>query len=303
MMLAQPTPPDRPHPWLSWLLAPRGSRDLLGLRHAVGGKTVLITGASFGIGAALAVRLGAAGAKLVLAARSANELHTLAQQIRSAGGIADVVSLDLTDAPKIAAAAQKIESFQGSVDIVVHNAGKSIRRPLAQSLDRAHDFERCMAVNYLGPVALQLGLLQGMFRRRGGQIVNVSSVGVRLPPSPLWAAYIASKSAFDNWLGANAPELRLQGIACTSIYLGLVHTRMSAPTEQYRTMPGQTPDQAAMVICRALIARPRRIGPWWLTPASLLTWPLATPLEWLHTRLLRRPAKVAALKGSDAKQS
>jgi NAD(P)-dependent dehydrogenase (short-subunit alcohol dehydrogenase family) len=167
---------------------------------------------------------------------------------------------------------------------VVHNAGKSIRRSLYRSLDRAHDFERTMAVNYLGPVRLQLALLPAMIGRGGGQIVNVSAVSVRLPAAAYWAAYSASKSAFDIWVAAAAPELRHCQIDCTSIYFGLVHTAMSAPTAAYASMPGQTADQAACVVCRALIERPRSIAPWWLEPMHWLSPPLERVFEWLQYR-------------------
>jgi NAD(P)-dependent dehydrogenase (short-subunit alcohol dehydrogenase family) len=122
-------------------------------------------------------------------------------------------------------------------------------------------------------------------------------VGVRLPAAPRWAAYLASKSAFDVWLGSAAPELRGSGIACTSIYLGLVHTRMSAPTPAYRGAPGQTPDEAAQVICRALVRRPRRIAPWWLGPVRLLEPALGRPAEWLQGKLFARGSDSPAARG------
>jgi NAD(P)-dependent dehydrogenase (short-subunit alcohol dehydrogenase family) len=237
----------------------------------VGGKVVLLTGASFGIGRSLALRLGRAGAKLLLAARSADALETLAGEIRAAGGDARALPLDLADPAAIDASAAKLLAEGTVVDVVVHNAGKSIRRLIADSLDRPHDFTRTIVVNYLGPVRLQLALLPSMIAKRGGQIIAVSTVGVRLPPGPRWAAYTAAKSAFDVWLRSVRPELAAHDIACTSIYLGLVHTRMSAPTEIYRNMPGMTADEAAAVVCRALVRRPRRIEPWWVWPLRVLT--------------------------------
>jgi NAD(P)-dependent dehydrogenase (short-subunit alcohol dehydrogenase family) len=282
-------PPRRPHPLLSRLLAPRGCGRTDLLRRAVGGKVVLVTGASYGIGEALALRLGAAGARVLLAARSLPRLQQLAAHITSAGGQAEVFAVDLRDPDQAAALGRQIARAEGGVDVVVHNAGKSIRRSLLASLDRAHDFQRSMAVNYLGPVTLQLALLPAMLARGAGHIVNVSTIGVGLPPAPRWAAYLSSKIAFDVWLRAAAPELRHRGITCSSVYLGLVHTRMSAPTLAYRGMPGQTPDEAARVICRALVRRPRILEPWWLTPARWLAQPLARPTAWLYGRLHRDP--------------
>jgi len=300
--VAIPAPPadapqKRPHPVLSRLLAPRGCGHMGRLRKAVSGKTVLVTGASHGIGAGLALRLGAAGARVVLAARSTAELVALARTIKDTGGQADVITLDYYDPQQIERAIEELLRIPGGMDVVIHNAGKSIRRSLALSLDRAHDFQRCMAVNYLGPVQLQLAMLPAMIARGSGQIVSVSSVGVRLPPAPRWAAYGSSKLAFDSWLAAAAPELRPKGIVCTSVYLGLVHTRMSAPTPAYRNLPGQTPAEAAQVLCRALIRRPRRIGPWWLPPVRWLAIPLERPLEWLQGRLFARGSDSPAAGG------
>lgn len=274
--------------WIARRLAPPRDRDPAALQKAVQGKVVLVTGASFGIGEALSLRLGAAGAKVLLAARSLPELEALREQIVQVGGEAHCFPLDLRESEQVDKVASSILERFGAVDIVVHNAGKSIRRPLLKALDRPHDFERCADVNYLGPVRLQLALLPKMIERQGGQIVNVSSVGVRLPAVAHWAAYLASKSAFDHWLGAAVPELRPFGIACTSVYLGLVHTRMSAPTKEYASVPGLTADQAACVLCRAVIRRPRSLEPWWLTPVHWLSPLLERPLEWLQWRWYSR---------------
>lgn len=287
----------RAHPLLSRLLAPRGIDRPDLLRSVVEGKTVLLTGASFGIGEALALRLGAAGANVLLAARSRSRLDELADTIAKAGGKAQAIELDLSDPDQIERVAAEIERTTSGVDIVIHNAGKSIRRSLSLSLDRFHDFQRLMTVNYLGPVQLQLALTPAMVARGSGQIVNISSVGVRLPPAPRWAAYMASKSAFDIWIRSAAPELRQSGICCTSIYFGLVHTRMSAPTSAYRNMPGQTHDEAAQVICRALIQRPRIIGPWWLGPAEFLAKPLEPPVDWIMERSFSKGTDTPAARG------
>jgi len=262
--------PGRPHPLLSRLLAPRGLTDTAALTRAMGGKVVLLTGASFGIGRALALRLGRAGAKLILVARTADALGAVASEINSVGGNARAITLDLADASAIDTVAAQLAAEGTVADVVIHNAGKSIRRLIADSLDRAHDFSRTISVNYLGPVRLQLSLLPSMMARRGGHIVAVSSVGVRLPPAPRWAAYTAAKSAFDAWMGSARPELDAYDIDCSTIYLGLVHTRMSEPTLGYRDMPGMTADEAAGVVCRALVRRPRKIQPWWVAPLRLL---------------------------------
>ena len=260
----------RPYPLLSRLLSPRGNGNAHALTRATRGKVILLTGASFGIGRALALRLGQAGAQLILAARSLEQLESVVDEIKAAGGQARAQALDLTDPAGIDAFCAQLASEGTVVDIVIHNAGKSIRRLVTQSLDRAHDYRRTMGVNYLGPVQLQLALLPAMIARQNGHIINISSLGVLLPPAPRWSAYSASKTAFDTWIRSAEPELGLYKIDCTSIYFGLVHTRMSAPTDAYRTMPGMTADEAAQVICRAIIQRPRTITPWWIAPLRVL---------------------------------
>lgn len=298
LSLECPTAQRRPHPLLSRLLAPPCHFNPNHLSRAVKDTTILITGASFGIGRSLAVQLGRTGAQLILAARNFDRLSALATEIRAGGGHAVAYAVDLRDPAAIDVFLADLEQQNLIVDIVVHNAGKSIRRLITQSLDRCHDFRRTMAVNYLGPVQLQLALLPGMLRRGRGHIVSVSTLAVRLPPAPRWAAYTASKGAFDIWMHSAGTELKRSGIACTSVYLGLVHTGMSAPTKGYERMPGQTPDEAAAVICRALITRPRTIAPWWLGPLRLLAPWWEGPIHWLQSRLLLRDDDKTATRKS-----
>lgn len=270
----------QPHPLLSKLLAPCGHYDEAKLNQRVNDRVVLVTGSSRGIGRALSLRLARAGARVLLASRSGAALIDVGEKIAQAGGKAWTYDLDLRSSQSIDELAKKIIDQHGAVDIVVHNAGKSIRRSIYNSLDRMHDFERTMKVNYLGPVQLQLLLLPSMIKRGQGQIINVSTIGVRLPPAVLWAAYTASKAAFDSWMRSAAPELKSSGIYCSSIYLGLVHTAMSAPTKSYASLPGQTPDQAARVLCRAIVERPRSLGPWWLGPARTAAMAIEPAFAW-----------------------
>lgn len=271
---------DQPHPLLSKLLAPCGYYDEAKLRKRLYNKTVLVTGSSRGIGRALSLRLARAGARVLLASRSGGELIDVCEEISREGGKAWTYEIDLRDPKRIDELAKEIIDQHGAVDIVVHNAGKSIRRSIYNSLDRMHDFERTIKVNYLGPVQLQLLLLPSMIKKGRGHIVNVSTIGVRLPPAVFWAAYIASKAAFDSWMGSVAPELKASGISCSRIHLGLVHTAMSAPTKSYASLPGQTPDQAASVLCRAIVERPRTLGPWWLGPARAAAMAIEPAFDW-----------------------
>ena len=163
------------------------------LRSAVSGKTVLVTGASYGIGEATARRLAAAGATVLVVARSAERLDDLAASINAGGGQAVAYPTDLTDEAAVSALTKKITEKHGPLDIVVSNAGKSLRRSLHHQYDRPHDFQRTIDINYLGPIWLLLGLLPAMRENGCGHIVNVSSVGVRVVPGPQWGAYQASK--------------------------------------------------------------------------------------------------------------
>jgi len=223
--------------------------------------------------------LAAAGATVLLAARSEDKLDDLAQLINVSGGHAVSYPADLSDEDTVTTLAKRITDEHGPPDIVVSNAGKSIRRSLHQQYERAHDFHRTIGINYLGPIWLLLGLLPAMRERGTGHIVNVSSVGVRVPPGPRWGAYQASKGAFDMWLRSVAPELHADGIDVTTIYMALIHTRMTAPTESLRNVPGLDPGQAADIVAKAIIERPRTIAPWWLWPAEVATVLLRTPVE------------------------
>ena len=230
------------------------------LRAALAGRTVLVTGASHGIGRATAERLAAADAEVLMVARSGDVLDALAAEL---GPGAHAIPCDLADASQLQELIAQLQTRARPVEFVVSNAGRSIRRSVADSHDRFHDVERAIAINYLAPVALLLGLLPGMRARRSGHIVNVSTIGVRLPPAPRWSAYLSSKAAFDVWLRSAATELADDGVTASSIYMTLVHTRMSAPTSDFDRVPGLLPEQAAEIVCHALVERPVSVAPWW----------------------------------------
>ena len=251
-------------------ILPRPVRLLLGatglgvsdrrLREAIAGKVVLITGASSGIGEAAARRLGGAGATVLLVARRVELLEAVREDIVAAGGSAFVHPCDLSDPDQAGELAQDVLARHGHVDVVVSNAGVSIRRWLSQSYDRFSDFDRTIRVNYLGPVRLLLGLLPSMRERGSGHIVNVATMGVDFP-ALRWSAYIASKSAFETWLSGVAPEIRADGVSTTSIHLQLVRSPMLGPFRMWRYIPGMSTDEAAGMVARAIVARPRVIAP------------------------------------------
>ncbi|MCV7076103.1 SDR family NAD(P)-dependent oxidoreductase [Mycobacterium szulgai] len=249
------------------------------LRRTVSGKTVLVTGASYGIGEATARNLAAAGATVLVVARSAERLDDLAASINAGGGHAVAYPADLTDEAGVSVLTKQITENHGALDVVVSNAGKSLRRSLHQQYDRPHDFQRTIDINYLGPIWLLLGLLPAMRETGHGHIVNVSSVGVRVVPGPQWGAYQASKGAFDRWLRSVAPELHGDGVAVTTVYFALVRTRMIAPTPMLGRLPGLHPDEAAGTIAKAIIERPRTIEPPWMWPAELASVLLAGPAD------------------------
>ena len=279
---------------LDRLANPARTADPDKLRSVVSGKTVLVTGASYGIGEATARKLAAAGATVLVVARSAERLDDLAAAINAGGGHAFAYPTDLSDEAAVSGLTKQINENHGPLDIVVSNAGKSLRRSLHHQYDRPHDFQRTIDINYLGPIWLLLGLLPAMRDSGGGHIVNVSSVGVRVVPGPQWGAYQASKGAFDRWLRSVAPELHGDGVDVTTIYFALVRTRMIEPTPLLGRLPGLTPDEAADAIAKAVIERPRTSEPPWVWPAELASVLLAGPAEsaarlW-HRRFFAEPA-------------
>jgi NAD(P)-dependent dehydrogenase (short-subunit alcohol dehydrogenase family) len=241
---------------------PRSPRTLLAhgpeaLRQAVAGKVVMITGASSGIGEAAARLVGDAGATVLLVARSEDELERIAAEI---DGDAHAMPCDLTDFEAIDALADAAIAEHGGVDVLVNNAGRSIRRSVENSLDRFHDFERTMQLNYFASVRLILRLLPAMRERGGGQVINISSAGVQTR-TPRFSGYIASKAALEAFSDALQAEMHGDGLRFTTISMPLVRTPMISPTEHYDRFPALTPDEAGKLVAEAIVGRPRRVAP------------------------------------------
>ncbi|WP_327634988.1 SDR family NAD(P)-dependent oxidoreductase [Kribbella sp. NBC_00482] len=258
------------------------------LAAAVRDKVILVTGSSYGIGEATARRLAAAGATVLLVARTADQLQLVADDLRSRGGTAYVYPANLADPAAVEELVRTVLAEHERVDVLVNNAGKSIRRSIADTYQRFHDIERTNAVNYLGPAKLVLELLPSMRERGSGHIVNVSTAGVRTPPMARWSAYLASKSAFDVWLRCVAQEVRGDGVTTSTVYMGLVHTRMSEPTPLLNKMPGLTPEQAADQVCTAVAERPHNITPPFVRLADALGNLLRVPTDRLLEQYYRR---------------
>jgi NAD(P)-dependent dehydrogenase (short-subunit alcohol dehydrogenase family) len=226
---------------------------------AVNGRTVVITGASSGIGRAAAIKIAAAGGIPILVARSLDKLEDAKAEIERAGGTAYVYSCDLSDYDAIENLVERLRSDHAAIDVLVNNAGRSIRRSVALSYDRFHDFERTVGLNYLSPVKLMLGLLPSMRERGSGHVVNVSSIGVQTSP-PRFSAYVASKGALDAWTRVVSSETIGDGVTFTTIHMPLVRTAMIAPTKLYDSFPTISPDEAADLICEAIRAKPKQIN-------------------------------------------
>ncbi len=231
----------------------------ISLEKAVRGRVVMVTGASSGIGKSAALKIAAAGGTVLLVARTPEKLEQTKEQIEAEGGVAYIHRADLSDPEDIDRMADEALAQHGHVDILINNAGRSIRRSIALSYDRPHDFERTIQLNYLGAVRLILKLLPVMRARRSGQIINISSIGVQTN-TPRFSAYVASKSALDAFSRSIASEIIDDGVQITTIHMPLVRTPMIAPTKMYDRFPTITPEEAADMICEAIIHKPKRIA-------------------------------------------
>jgi NAD(P)-dependent dehydrogenase (short-subunit alcohol dehydrogenase family) len=256
-------PPLRGYAWKVWdhwerHLDPEALTEA-NLRAALMGKIVLVTGASSGIGRAVAEAVGRHGARVLLVSRTAEKLDELKAEIVAAGGQAWTYPTDLSDMAACERMVARVLEDHGRVDVLVNNAGRSIRRSFVQSLDRFHDFERTMRLNYFGAVKLMLAVIPGMRERGSGHVVNISSIGVQAYP-PRFGAYIASKSALAALSRCVQPELADDGVAITNIHMPLVRTPMIAPTGIYQNFPTIDTDQAAEMVLQAILSRPPEVS-------------------------------------------
>lgn len=267
--MATTNPSEGPWAWgaeLDPMLQVRRARGLLtgrrgerALREAVEGRTILLTGASSGIGRETARRLGHAGAEILLVARRRDRLEELAEEVRAQGGTAHVLPCDLTSADDIAELVEKVRADHDGVDILVNNAGHSIRRTLERSTDRLHDFERVMELNYFGAVRLTVPLVSDMRARGGGHVLNVSTMGVQFGYEPRFAAYLASKAAVDAFTRSAAPETRRDHVRWTTVYMPLVRTDMITPTKAYHQAPAMSLERGAGMVLDGIVRRPVRV--------------------------------------------
>jgi NAD(P)-dependent dehydrogenase (short-subunit alcohol dehydrogenase family) len=235
------------------------SRRAAMLSRRVRNKHVVVTGASSGIGLDCALKLGAAGATVILAARTPSKLQETVERIRADGGKAFAYACDLSDMADCDRFIEKVLQEHRHVDILINNAGRSIRRSVKASFDRFHDFERTMQLNYFGALRLIFGFAPKMLERKSGHIINISSIGVLASP-PRFSAYVASKAALDAFSWCAAPEFADANVRFTTINMPLVRTPMIAPTRLYDALPALSPDAAAEMVMSAVIDKPKRVA-------------------------------------------
>ena len=240
------------------------------LEAAVGGRTVLVTGSSYGIGRATAAQVAGAGATTLLVARDRTRLDDLVAEIADAGGVAHAYAADLSDMETITALAAQLAADGHEVDVLVNNAARSIRRSIAETYDRLHDFERTMRLNYFGAVHLTMALLPGMRARRRGHVVNVSTMGTQTS-TPRFAAYLASKAALEAFTRVAAAECLGDDVRFSVVHMPLVRTPMIEPTAAYEGLPALSPEQAGGLIGEALRTRAEYVGPRIGTASEVLT--------------------------------
>jgi NAD(P)-dependent dehydrogenase (short-subunit alcohol dehydrogenase family) len=232
------------------------------LKGSVGGKVVLVTGGSSGIGLAAAKKFAEAGAITIICARGEDKLAEAVKEIQEFAGKGAKVfsySVDIADEAGCAEFVKTLEEQHGGVDFLINNAGRSIRRAIENSYERFHDFQRTMDLNYFGCLRITMGLLPGMVKKRKGHVVNISSIGV-LTNAPRFSAYVASKAALDAWTRCASSEFSDQGITFTTINMPLVRTPMIAPTKIYNNVPTLAPEEAADMIAEACVYKPVRIA-------------------------------------------
>lgn len=254
------------------LLYPKPRMDEKQLQYRFKGRWVVITGASRGIGFALAKRLMQVGANLYLIARNEAELQTLCSEAQAMGCQAVCRALDLRDRPALDLLCKELKQLP-TVDYLFCNAGKSIFRKITDATERLHDFDRTIDLNYRSMVALALALLPALQRSKG-QLVYTSSVSCLYPPAPGWSAYHASKCATNVWCRTAESEWKRLGVGVHVAYLPLVRTEMSMANPNYRSLPAYSADDAACILLRLVMKSRFSYQPWW----ARLTAPVASLL-------------------------
>lgn len=258
--------------------ARRGPRARQALRRAVEGRVVVVSGASGGIGADVARDCGAAGAQVVLVARTREKLEAVATEVEAAGGAAHVVPADLSDAEEVDRVVKEVLAHHDHVDVVVANAGRSIRRGVLATVERTDDLDRVMALNFFGSARLVLGLLPSMVEQGRGHVVAVTTIGTLLHV-PRFATYLASKSALEQFTRVLGTEMAPHGVTASVVHMPLVRTDMIAPSSVWRRHVAMNADEGAALVTRAIARRPHAV--------SMGVRPVAMALDALAPRLFQ----------------
>ena len=220
----------------------------------------MITGASSGIGKSAALKIADAGGIVLLVARTPEKLEETREQIEAGGGDAHIHRCDLSDVDDIDRMAERGPGAarRTSTCSSTTRAARSAARSRSPTTASTTSSGRCSSTTS-APVRTILRLLPVMRERRSGQIINVSSIGVQTN-MPRFSAYVASKSALDAFSRCIASEIIDDGVNITTIHMPLVRTPMIAPTKMYDRFPTITPEEAADMICDAIVYRPKRIA-------------------------------------------
>jgi NAD(P)-dependent dehydrogenase (short-subunit alcohol dehydrogenase family) len=256
----------------------------------------LITGGSSGIGLAIAKSVASAGAITILVARGVESLEKAKTEITNSGYQAHIYSADLSDTDALEKLVRSIQSDHGAIDILINNAGRSIRRSVEASFDRFHDFERTMQLNYFGALRMTLLVLPAMVKQGFGQVINISSIGVQIN-SPRFSAYVASKAALDAFTRVAAAEFAKDSIRFTTVSMPLVRTQMIAPSEFSRRVPTISAELAASIVTKAIIRQPKRVSTrlGWLAQVVYFLFPNSTQIG--LSRSFRSSRDSAAARG------
>lgn len=222
-------------------------------------KLTLITGGSSGIGLAVARQIAKAGGRMILVARGLENLQAAQKEVEALGGIAHIYSCNLSDPAECKTLVEQILVEHGPIDVLINNAGRSIRRPVSEAYERMHDYERTMDLNYFGCVQMIMGFLPSMRERKKGHIINISSIGCQ-SYEPRFSAYVASKSALDAFSRCLTNEILQDNVHITTVYMPLVRTPMIAPTKTYDYMPVMSPESAAQLVLKALVTNQKKIS-------------------------------------------
>ena len=256
-------PPLEEYAWRLWDYWERHLDPDLFVDRSLAGrvrdKVVVVTGGTSGIGEATAYKLAEAGARVVVAARDADKAAPVMERLNMLGAGAKFISCDLSDMADCDRFVAAVIKEHGRIDYLINNAGRSIRRGIASSYDRFHDFERTMQLNYFGSLRLIMGFIPHMVKQGFGHVINISSIGV-LTRAPRFSAYVASKAALDAFSECAASEFVDNNVHFTTINMPLVRTPMIAPTALYRNVPTLSPEQAADLIVQAIVYKPVRIA-------------------------------------------